>query len=226
MLETCDACRAFDKAPHVPIAGTTTVSSFNKKVQVDLLLLDDPIVVYAMDVFSKYSLLRLAQSENPQEAWGVFCAKWLGTFGPPKRIQMDEGGEWKNEIRMDFCAERRLKLQFQEVGAHLWLLGRRNGLARGIYNRPIEDDRFSYTTILSEVQWCLNTMRSAGGFSAYQIVFGSNPVDFFGWEDGGEDLLFAQDTPQSGQFVQQWRLRMRSQEATPKEIANGKFRRE
>ena len=84
VLETCDVCRACDKAPHVPIAGTTTASAVNEKVQVDLLFLDDLLVVHAMDIFSKYSLLRPAQSENPQEVWDVFCAGWLGTFGPPK----------------------------------------------------------------------------------------------------------------------------------------------
>ena len=36
VLETCDVCRAFDKAPHIPIAGAATVSAFNEKVQVDL----------------------------------------------------------------------------------------------------------------------------------------------------------------------------------------------
>ena len=40
-----------------------------------------------------------------------------------------------------------------------------------------------------------DNMLSANGFSAYQMVFGSNPVDLFGWEDGDEDMLFAQDTP-------------------------------
>ena len=73
-LETWGACRAFDKAPHIPIAGTTTVSAFNEKVQVDLLFLDDLIVVRAMDVFSKYSLLRPAHSKKPQEPCDVFCA--------------------------------------------------------------------------------------------------------------------------------------------------------
>ena len=81
---------------------------------------------------------------------------------------------------------------------------RRNGFARGVYNRLIEGDRFSDKKILSEVQWRLNTMLSASGFPAYQMLFGSNPADFFGWEDGDEDSLFAQDTFTSGQFAQQW----------------------
>ena len=65
---------------------------------------------------------------------------------------MDEGGEWKNEIWLDYCSDRRIKLIFQGVGAHPWLLERRNGLARGIFYRLMEDDRFSRGRILSEVQ--------------------------------------------------------------------------
>ena len=93
---------------------------------------------------------------------------------------MDEEGERKDEIRTDFCAERRIKLQFQGAGAHPWFLGRPDGLARGIYNRLNEDDRFSNKTIASEVQWCLNAMPAASGFSAYPMAFGPNPVDFLG----------------------------------------------
>ena len=71
----------------------------------------------------------------------------------------------------------------------------------------------------------LNTLVSASGYSAYQLVFGSNPMDLYGWIDSDEDLLFAQDTSISGQFAQQWQLRIRAQEAALKEIANSKLRR-
>ena len=55
VLDHCDVCRAFDEAPHVPVAGTHAVSMFNEKVHVDPLFLDDLIAVHAMDMFSKYS---------------------------------------------------------------------------------------------------------------------------------------------------------------------------
>ena len=114
------------------------------------------------------------------------------------------------------------------------MLERRNGLARGIYNKLVEDDRFSSEKILGEVQWRLNAMLSSSGFSAYQMVFGSNPVDLFGWDDSDEELLFAQDTSLVGQFANhsgnligrtsEWKLRMRAQEATLREVANSKLR--
>ena len=147
------------------------MSAFNEKLQIDLLFLDDLVALHVMDMFSKYSLLIPVRSKNPQEVWGAFCNSWLSVFGQPKGIQLDEGGEWKNEIWLDLCSDRRVKLQFQGVGAHPWMLERRNGLARGIYNRIREGGRFSGRQILSEVQWRLNALISAGGFSAYRMVF-------------------------------------------------------
>ena len=50
-------------------------------------------------------------------------------------------------------------------------------------------------------------------------------MDLYGWDDSEDDLLFAQDTSLAGQFVNQWKLRMRAQEATLREVANSKLRR-
>ena len=36
VLEQCEVCRPFDKAPRVPVAGTSTVSMLNEKLQADL----------------------------------------------------------------------------------------------------------------------------------------------------------------------------------------------
>ena len=56
--------------------------------------------------------------------------------------------------------------------------------------------------MLAEVQFCLSSLISGGGFSTYQMVFGSKPGGF-GREDKDECLTFAQDFSPSGQFVQQ-----------------------
>ena len=109
-----------------------------------------------------------------------------------------------------------------------WILKRRNGPARGIYNRQKEGDRFSGKQIFSEIQWRRKTLVAAGGFSAYQAILwicGCDPVDLYGWEGQDEDLAFAQGTSLSGQLVQQWELRMMAQEAALEEIAASGVRR-
>ena len=106
---------------------------------------------------------------------------------------------------------------FEGVAAHPWIPERRYGLARGIYNRLKRDERFPGKQVFAKVlsshganrsscpfrQTGLNTLSSGGGFPAYQMVFGSNPVDFCWWGGKDRDLVFAQDTSFSGQSVQQ-----------------------
>ena len=87
------------------------------------------------------------------------------------------------------------------------------------------DGRYAGRRLIAEVQFCVSTTLPASGFPAYQTVFGSNPADNFGWGDGDEDLLFAQDASPSGQFVARWKLQMMEQEAAMREIAYGKSRR-
>ena len=113
---------------------------------------------------------------------------------------------------------------FQEVGARPWILGRRNGLACGICSRLKEDDRFSGKQILAEVHWRLNTLISCGGFSAYRVVFGSDPVDLYGREGKNGELTFAQDSSISDQCAQHWHLRMMARGAALRESANSGLR--
>ena len=219
VMAQCEICRTFDEAPHVPAAGTSTVAMFNAKLQVDLLFLDDIIALRIMDLFSKYSFLIPARAKNPQDVWDPCCGSWIAVCGPPMSIQMDEGGEWKTALWTELRFDRRIRLQFQGI------LVRRNGPVRGICNRLKDDDRFSGKQILAEVQWCLNTAISGGAFPTTRRFYGweENPVGLYGWEEKDEDLTLAQDTSLSGQFVQQWKLRMMAQEAALNEIADSRL---
>ena len=68
VVRGCEICRAFDVAPAIPVAGTSAASSFNERVQVDLLFLGDLIALHVLDLFSRYSLLAPVRAENPEEA--------------------------------------------------------------------------------------------------------------------------------------------------------------
>ena len=46
-----DACKAFAKPPRIPISGTSSVSTFNERLQTDLLFLDDIVALRILDVF-------------------------------------------------------------------------------------------------------------------------------------------------------------------------------
>ena len=57
--------RAFDMAPHVPVAGTSTAAMSNGKLHVDLLLSDDIIALRVTDGFSNTPRLP-ARAKNPR----------------------------------------------------------------------------------------------------------------------------------------------------------------
>ena len=66
-LGHCEVRRAFDKAPHVPIAGTSKVSTLNGKLQEQILFLGEVIALRATDVRAKYPLLIPAHSGAPNK---------------------------------------------------------------------------------------------------------------------------------------------------------------
>ena len=98
VLGQCKVRRAFDKAPHAPIAGTPTASVSNEKLQADLLFPGDLIALRAMDVFSKYSLLIPVRSEGPPEVWDFISDSRIGVSGQPQSIRTDEGEEGQNKL--------------------------------------------------------------------------------------------------------------------------------
>ena len=53
VLARCEVCRAFEKWPHVPVAGTSTVATFNEKLQADFAFLGDVIALHVVDVCSR-----------------------------------------------------------------------------------------------------------------------------------------------------------------------------
>ena len=61
--------------------------------------------------------------------------------------------------------------------------------------------------------------RSFPGRGLVRAFFGANPADPFGWED------MAQDTLITGQFAQQWKLRMMEQGAALMGIADSGLRK-
>ena len=49
----CEVCQAFEKALRLSVTGTSGVSPFNGKIQMDLPFLDDVIALHAMDMSSR-----------------------------------------------------------------------------------------------------------------------------------------------------------------------------
>ena len=121
VLDHCEAWGAFEKAPHAPIAGTSTVPMLSEQLQAGRLSSDDPIAFHAMDVYSKDPLLIPVRSKNPQGVRDAPRAAWIGVSRRPKGIPTDAGGEWKKQVGTDPGSDRRFRLQFQGAEARPWV---------------------------------------------------------------------------------------------------------
>ena len=144
VLEHCEVCRSFNKAPHV--------SMRSGKLQVDLPYSGDLIALRAMDVYRKHSPLIPARSGNPQGARGASRSAWVGVFRQPMCVRGDQVGDWKNKIRTDRCSGRSANTKFQGSGERHWIPERRNGLARVFSYRLVPDGRLPGAQIFSGVQ--------------------------------------------------------------------------
>ena len=129
MVNQGEARRAFEKAPRLPVAWTSSASLFTEKVKVDPLLFDDAIALHATDVYPKYPLLVRERPKNPSEAQDASAGSRTAVNARRRPNRMGSGGEWGNGIRADFRTQRRINHQFQGTDARPWIPEGRNGLA-------------------------------------------------------------------------------------------------
>ena len=59
-----------------------------------------------------------------------------------------------------------------------------------------------------------------GGFSAYQMVFGSNSAGLYSRQDNDSGLEYVRNTWITWQFTPRWMMRVMPLEAMSKEVAN------
>ena len=101
VLEQCDICRSFEKAPQVRIAETSTVCTLNGKLHLDPLFLDNLIAFRVMDVPSRYTPLISVHPKVPQKCAMPFAARGLGFLADRSVSRwMEAGGRtivWKGK---------------------------------------------------------------------------------------------------------------------------------
>ena len=93
--DECDACAAFDTAPHLPVAGASSVSAFNRKAQRDSSFSGNLITPHTMDLFSRKRTPRL---HHPLGAQDAIAASRTTVFDRPRCLRTESGGEWKNDV--------------------------------------------------------------------------------------------------------------------------------
>ena len=104
-------------APRPPVAGTSLAPAVDERAQVDLSFSENVSTLYAMDRFSRYSMLVVASPKHPSKVREGSVASRIAGFGKPLCLQMVGGGERESEIWTDLRSGRNIRVQFQAKGA-------------------------------------------------------------------------------------------------------------
>ena len=193
--------RASDRAPQVPIAGTSTVSLSDEKLQADLSFSYDLIDLKAPDVFSENSLPIPVRSKlgTPRRFGVIFASRGtalLASIGASRELKVGCGSVKRERI----CVQR----EGPDTISRVWRALHGFLSLETALREEFTPGRSRMAAFLgegqtsAEVRRRLHTLISGGGCPAYQLVFGSNQVDLFWSGDTGEDLLLARDTSPSG----------------------------
>ena len=179
----CPACQ-LSKAPKRPLPARPEVRAvvFNTAVHADLKYLRDfrGVVYVALSVIDEatnYHLAKLLRNREPGHVAAKFLSMWVGLFGPPQRIRLDQGGEWESEF-IQLLENHAIHSEF--VGSHSpWSngLAERHGALLGVAMQANVDEkqlagRAQMKIGLSCACQAKNSVISRGGHSAHYLVFG------------------------------------------------------
>ena len=180
IIAGCEQCNISKPPPSLPHVGKHCATRLNQSVQVGLPFLGSEMFLRAMDTRTKFSLCTAIPNREQETTWKAFFTSWVAFFGKPCQIQVGAGGELKNDLRRNQCAENNIEISLAGLGAHPWVIERRHDLIRGIYARLPSDPARSGEMAICEIQRVANRVILSSGYSPYQAVFGCAEADQWG----------------------------------------------
>ena len=182
LYSRCRICKLFSKTPSRPVCALPVSSDFNEVLTLDLkefaLKPNIKYILHMIDAFTRFSLSAFLTRKKPEMVVDNVLTKWVGTFGRPKKIWTDLGGEFNAEEMREMSEAFGVELG-TAAGMAPWM----NGLCER--NHQIID--FSLEKILYDnprmspeiaLVWACNAKNALcmnNGFSSSQLVLGSNP---------------------------------------------------
>ena len=142
VMQQCEVCWASETGPISPIADASSASPFKEEPPAGPNLLVDAIASVRW-MRSPRSPSRRRSAARSLWNWGIpYAASGLRFVAGRNVFRWMRAA---NEMQTDFRTGRQMTLKFQGVGAHHWLLEKRNARNRGIYDRSEAGDRFAST---------------------------------------------------------------------------------
>lgn len=167
----CPTCGA-GAPPSRPMAQRSDMrpTTFNELVAIDLKFAKDCrdqlyVTLSMIDLATNYHQAVLLRNRNPPHVAKKFLIRWIGMFGVPTSITLDQGGEWEAEFIL-MLEEHAIGTRV--TGSHAaWQLGHaeRHGA------HQVVDREGMKKTLACAVQ-AKNEVITRKGYSANALVFG------------------------------------------------------
>ena len=173
----CEVCIRYKKAKPKPVVGMPLASAFNELVAMDLKEIKGRKVLHMIDHATRYSVASPLKSKEGKEIVSAVMKLWVAYFGAPKSFLTDNGREFNNSEFRDMA--QNLNSIVRTTAAYSpWSNGlneRHNAVLGDMVVKTIEDAQCSLEDAVSWAVSAKNSLSNFHGFSANQLIFGSNP---------------------------------------------------
>ena len=160
-----------------PIVTFPLASEFNESVAMDLKQVSGKLVLHLIDHATRFSSAGVISSKDGDVNISKIFQIWISTFGLPKQILSDNGGEFAND---DFrIMAEKLNTTVRTTAAESpWSNGineRHNATLENMDSKVMSDTGCSLDIAVSWAVASKNTLANVYGYSPNQLVFGRNP---------------------------------------------------
>ena len=180
IVENCEVCIKYKKPKPRPIVGLPMGRCFNETIAMDLKEWSyhrKIWLLHIVDHATRYSSSCVIYNKRRETIIENVFKIWIGIFGAPGKILVDNGGEFANEDYLSMGENLNTTICTTPAKSP-WsngLVERHNGVLGDMLTKVMSQEDISLST---GVAWCVaakNALKNVNGFSPNQLVFGRNP---------------------------------------------------
>ena len=176
----CEICTKYKKAKPRPIVSFPLAKTFNETLAMDLKEWSNSKKIWLLHIIdhaTRYSVSCPIRSKKKEVIVSKIFQHWIGSFGHPRKILVDNGGEFDNKDFIDFSESLNIRI-CTTAAESPWSNGiveRHNAILGLTVSKTMEDTNCNLELAVAWAVSAKNSLKNVNGFSPNQLVFGKNP---------------------------------------------------